>query len=77
MKFIAMQEKIKVPENASITGVVGFGPIPTGFGIEVELKIALPGMSPSEAKALVDKAHRACPYSNATRGNIDVRLTIL
>jgi len=78
MKFIAMQEKIKVPENATITGIVGFGPASTGgFGIEVELKISLPGMNPSEAKALVDKAHKACPYSNATRGNIDVRLTIL
>jgi len=76
MKFVARQEKVAIPEDVSVSGVVGIGPIPAGFGIEVELNISLPGMNPSEAKSLVDKAHRVCPYSNATRGNIDVRLTI-
>jgi osmotically inducible protein OsmC len=50
--------------------------IPNGFGIEVELKISLPGMAREAAQSLVDKAHIVCPYSNATRGNIDVTLTI-
>ncbi|MGB1838331.1 OsmC family protein, partial [Marinobacter adhaerens] len=48
--------------------------IPNGFGIEVELRISLPGMDDAEAKQLIDEAHKVCPYSNATRGNIDVTL---
>jgi organic hydroperoxide reductase OsmC/OhrA len=55
---------------------VGIGPIPNGFGLEVELKISLPGMDRTDAETLVERAHIVCPYSNATRGNIDVRLTI-
>lgn len=76
MKFVAGQDKIEMPEDASIEGAVGIGPIPSGFGIEVELKISLPGMDKKQAKELVDKAHQVCPYSNATRGNIDVTLTL-
>ena len=53
------------------------GPIPDGFGIEVELKISVPGMARDQAQALVDKAHIVCPYSNATRGNVDVTLTVV
>jgi lipoyl-dependent peroxiredoxin len=77
MKFVGMQEKIKVPDAVSIEGNVGIGPIPGGFGIEVELKISLPGMDKAQAKTLVDKAHKVCPYSNATRGNIEVKLTLV
>ena len=53
------------------------GAIPTGFGIEVALKISLPGLEKSVADALVEKAHVVCPYSNATRGNIDVTLNVV
>ena len=77
IKFVGAKEKITVPQDVSIEGTVGIGPIPTGFGIEVELRISLPGMDKAAAKALVDKAHIVCPYSNATRGNIDVRLTLV
>lgn len=77
IKFVAMKEKIQIPQDVAIEGNVGIGPIPTGFGIEVELKISLPGMDKAAAKALVDKAHIVCPYSNATRGNIDVTLTLV
>lgn len=77
IKFVAGKEKISVPANASIEGEVGIGQIPTGFGIAVELKIALPGLPREQAQALVDKAHVVCPYSNATRGNIDVKLTLV
>ncbi|MGO4330658.1 organic hydroperoxide resistance protein [Cupriavidus sp. 2TAF22] len=76
MKFVAARDKIALPADTSITGQVGIGPIPNGFGIEVELTIALPGMDRAAAQSLVDKAHIVCPYSNATRGNIDVRLTL-
>jgi Ohr subfamily peroxiredoxin len=76
MKFVAARDKIKIPADASIDGTVGIGPIPTGFGIEVELRISLPGVDRDVAQALIDKAHIVCPYSNATRGNIDVRLVL-
>ncbi|AMW34056.1 organic hydroperoxide resistance protein [Haematospirillum jordaniae] len=76
MKFVSNRDGIAMPADASIEGAVGIGPIPDGFGIEVELKISLPGMDRAAAQGLIDKAHRVCPYSNATRGNIDVRLTL-
>ena len=76
MKFVAARDKIKIPADASIDGTVGIGPIPTGFGIEVELRISLPGVDREVAQALIEKAHIVCPYSNATRGNIDVRLVL-
>ncbi len=76
IKFVAGKEKVAVPADASITGRVGIGPIPTGFGLQVELRISLPGMDREQAQALVDKAHVVCPYSNATRGNIEVKLTL-
>ncbi len=78
IKYAASKEKVSVPDNATVTAIVGIGPITNGFGIEVELQIALPGMAREIAQALVNKAHNeVCPYSNATRGNIDVRLTII
>jgi len=77
MKFAGGRDKIAVPADTTIEGNVGIGPIPTGFGIEVELKITLPGMDRATAEKLVAAAHIVCPYSNATRGNIDVTLTIV
>lgn len=77
LKAVAAREKITLPSDTSIEGTVGIGPLPTGFGIEAELRISLPGMPRDEAQALVEKAHVVCPYSNATRGNIDVTLTLV
>ncbi|SFK77886.1 organic hydroperoxide resistance protein [Lysobacter sp. cf310] len=77
LKFVAGKEKIALPADTSIEGAVGIGPIPAGFGIQAELKISLPGLPREQAEALVQKAHQVCPYSNATRGNIDVTLTIV
>jgi len=77
MKFVASQEKIALPQDVSIEGLVGIGAIPGGFGIEVDLNISLPGMDRTKAQELVQKAHKVCPYSNATRGNIEVRLNII
>jgi len=76
LKFVAGKEKVALPADTNITGRVGIGPIPTGFGIQVELRIAAPGLPRDKVKELVDKAHIVCPYSNATRGNIDVSLVI-
>ncbi|CAM3471492.1 MULTISPECIES: organic hydroperoxide resistance protein [Halomonas] len=77
LKHVASQEKVTLPEDTQIEGNVGIGAIPTGFGIEVELKISLPGLEQDVAQQLVDKAHIVCPYSNATRGNINVTLTLV
>lgn len=77
LKHVAGQEKVALPEDSKIDGHVGIGAIPTGFGIEVELKISLPGLEQDVAQQLVDKAHIVCPYSNATRGNINVTLTLV
>ncbi|OZI36575.1 organic hydroperoxide resistance protein [Bordetella genomosp. 1] len=77
LKFVAGKEKIALGNDVSIEGAVGIGAIPTGFGIEVELKISLPGLDRAVAESLVEKAHIVCPYSNATRGNIDVTLTLV
>jgi lipoyl-dependent peroxiredoxin len=76
MKFVAASQKIALPADVSIDATVGIGPIPAGFGIEVELKVSLPGMARDAAEALVAQAHQVCPYSNVTRGNIDVRLIV-
>jgi Ohr subfamily peroxiredoxin len=77
LKVVAGQAKVALPADTSITGTVGIGPIPHGFGIEVELKIALPGLEKGIAEELVHKAHQVCPYSNATRGNVNVTLTLV
>ena len=77
MKFVASQGGPKVPADAAVTSTVGIGPRAAGgFGLDVELEISLPGIPRAEAEALVAKAHQVCPYSNATRGNVDVRLKV-
>jgi osmotically inducible protein OsmC len=76
LKFVAGKEKVALPAESSITGRVGIGPIPTGFGIQVELRISVPGLPREQVESLVQKAHIVCPYSNATRGNIDVNLVV-
>ena len=70
-------DKLKITPDAYIEGEVGIGPIPTGFGIEVKLNIHLEGLQQAEAEELVNAAHIVCPYSNATRGNIDVTLNVI
>ena len=77
MKAVAAGQKIKLPDDVSITSDVGIGPIPGGFGIKVDMRISIPGMDKAAAEALVAAAHQVCPYSNATRGNIDVSLTVV
>ena len=80
MKAVAGSQKIKLPAEVSIQATVSIGPM-TGkagaFGISVALAISVPGMDKAEAEKLVHTAHEVCPYSNATRGNIDVALSVL
>ena len=76
LKYVSGKEKVALPAETNITGRVGIGQISTGFGIQVELRIAVPGLPRETVQALVEKAHIVCPYSNATRGNIDVNLIV-
>ncbi|MCH1920539.1 organic hydroperoxide resistance protein [Shewanella sp. A3A] len=77
LKFVAAKEKVQLADSTSVTSKVGIGAIPTGFGIEVELNIDIPGLDRTLAQSLVEKAHIVCPYSNATRNNIDVTLNLI
>jgi osmotically inducible protein OsmC len=78
LKVAAHQLKLQVPTGAAVTATVGIGMRSEGgFGLEVELAATLPGVERDEARRLVEAAHQTCPYSNATRGNIDVRLSVI
>jgi Ohr subfamily peroxiredoxin len=77
LKYVAGQSKIAIPADANIRAEVGIGQIPGGFGLDVELFIDLPGVAADVANELVQKAHQVCPYSNATRNSLQVRLTLV
>ncbi len=77
MKVVAGKEKVTLPSDLSITARVGLGPISQGFGIQAELNISLPGLDRTVAQKIIDQAHIVCPYSNATRGNIEVTLNLV
>jgi lipoyl-dependent peroxiredoxin len=78
MKFVASQGGPKVPADTSVTSTVGIGPRSEGgFGLDIALEVSLPGVPRADAEALVAKAHQVCPYSNATRNNVDVRLSVV
>ena len=68
--------KVAVPDSVAVDAAVDLGPMGSAFGIAVRLKVHLPGMDRAQAQALVDAAHQVCPYSNATRGNIDIGLSL-
>lgn len=76
LQFVAARNKQALPADARVSGEVGIGPVPTGFAIQVKLTIAVPSIERAVLEDLVQQAHIVCPYSNATRGNIDVTLVI-
>ena len=76
IKAVAGKQKISLPQDLSIDAEVDLGTIHNAYGIAARLKVSLPGMHKAAAEALVDAAHQVCPYSNATRGNIDVQITL-
>jgi Ohr subfamily peroxiredoxin len=77
LKVAGQQLKLKVPADTSVTATVGIGPRAAGgFGITADLEVSLPGLDKADAERLVEAAHQICPYSNATRNNVDVGLTI-
>ena len=78
VKFVAGKDKISVPSDAKVTGRVGIGPRDdgAGFGLEVDLKVSLPGLERATAEKLLKDAEVVCPYAHATKGNIPVRITL-
>ena len=76
MKFVAPKLAVKVPADAAVTATVGIGPLGDGFGLAIALEVALPGIARDAGEALIARAHEVCPYSNATRNNVDVKLTL-
>lgn len=78
IQFVGSQEKMKVPQDTRVKVTVGLGSRSEGgFGLQVALEVDLPGLPFEEAEALVEKAHQICPYSNATRNNVDVKLSVV
>jgi len=77
LKVAGQQLKVKVPDDTKVTATVGIGPRDAGgFGITADLLVDLPGIAREQAQALVEAAHTICPYSNATRNNVDVGLSL-
>ena len=76
LKAVAGRQKITLPQDLSVDAEVDLGTVGQVFGIAVRMTIHLPGMEQAQAQQLVDAAHQVCPYSNATRGNIPVTLTV-
>ncbi len=77
MKAVSGKEGVKVPADATVTATIGFGPRSEGgYGITADLKVNLPGVDREAGERLMHAAHVVCPYSNATRGNVDVGLTL-
>lgn len=75
--LVAGKEKLALPPDTAIESAVGIGPQGAGYGIQAQLRVRIPGVPRERVQALIEKAHEVCPYSNATRGNIDVVLTAL
>ena len=77
LKAVGPKLGIAVPQDVSIDAEVDLGQIPDAYGIAARLNVSLPGLDKEKAQQLVDAAHKVCPYSNATRGNIDVTITLV
>ena len=77
MKAVAPKLKVTVPADAAVDAEVDLGPTSQGYGIAARLNISLPGLDRAQAEQLVAEAHKVCPYSNATRNNIDVQLKVV
>ena len=76
LRAVSAQQKLPLPDDVAVDAEVDLGTLPGAYGIAVRMTIHLPGMQQQQAEQLVAAAHQVCPYSNATRGNIDVTLTL-
>jgi osmotically inducible protein OsmC len=77
VKLVGRQRKIALGEDVTVTATVGIGPVEPGYALVVELAVVLPGIEPAQAQEIVEAAHARCPYSHATRGNVDVTLKLV
>ena len=77
VKLVAGKKKIPLPADVAIDAEVDLGVTRGVFGLAARLNVSLPGVDPETARALVDAAHQVCPYSHATRGNIDVAIAVV
>jgi osmotically inducible protein OsmC len=77
LKLVAGKSKVALPADSRITGTVGIGPAAVGFALKVQLEISVPNLPKEQVQQLVEAAHQVCPYSNATRGNIEVALVVV
>ncbi len=77
LKVVAAAGKVDIGDSA-VSATVGIGRTDAGgFGLEVALDVSIPNLPRDEALALTQRAHEVCPYSNATRNNIDVKLSVI
>jgi osmotically inducible protein OsmC len=78
LKFAGHQMKVQLPQDVSVKATIGVGPRKEGgFGLAADLAIDIPGIDRHIAQSIVDAAHKTCPYSNATRNNIDTTTTLM
>lgn len=77
LKHIASLEKVTLNNNTSVSAEVAIGPVDVGFGLAVKLLVSMGDTERTLAQSLIEKAHQVCPYSNATRNNIDVRVELV
>lgn len=76
LKLVAGQKGVKLGSDAQVAAAVSIGKDETSFGLAVTLTASLPGIDAAAAHALVEAAHQVCPYSKATRGNVEVDLKV-
>ena len=76
MKFVASQQKLQI-KDPEVTAHVTFGKVSDGFGLAVELQAHVPDLDHAQTEKLVHEAHQFCPYSRATRNNIEVKLSVI
>ena len=77
MKVVAGKMKVALPAETAIDAEVDLGTSNGNYGIAARLNVSLPGLDPQTARELVEAAHQVCPYSRATRGNVDVKLNVV
>ncbi|MCG8463707.1 MAG: organic hydroperoxide resistance protein [Xanthomonadales bacterium] len=77
LKHIASLEKVTLNDNTSVSAEVAIGPVEVGFGLAVKLLVSMGDTERTLAQSLIEKAHQVCPYSNATRNNVDVRVELV
>jgi Ohr subfamily peroxiredoxin len=76
MRRAASQLKVALPADVAVDAEVDLGAVGEGFALQARLNVSLPGLERDAAQAVTDAAHQICPYSKATRGNIDVTINI-